>query len=148
MIHFCDRIEYLFGGFLVQSKTPIEMLPNAMFNSPCNPYLLSLSQVQKGAQNLTFYTIPEYEAWREGLGPSGMRGWRVKYYKGLGTSTSKEAKQYFADIVQHRKEFIWEGERGAGGGDFLKFCTLKSMTNNDPARNIAHVVPSEFPQPA
>ena len=26
------------------------------------------------------------------------KGWRVKYYKGLGTSTSKEAKEYFKDL--------------------------------------------------
>ena len=29
----------------------------------------------------------------------------MKYYKGLGTSTSKEAKEYFSSIGQHKIEF-------------------------------------------
>ena len=31
--------------------------------------------------------------------------------QGLGTSTAAEAKQYFANILSHRKEFVWDGER-------------------------------------
>lgn len=29
---------------------------------------------------------------------------------GLGTSTAKEAKEYFANMDQHKKNFVWEGE--------------------------------------
>ncbi len=29
--------------------------------------------------------------------------------QGLGTSTADEAKQYFANIQSHRKEFVWDG---------------------------------------
>ena len=36
-------------------------------------------------------------------------GWDIKYYKGLGTSTREEAKEYFADIEEHRKTFVWAG---------------------------------------
>lgn len=35
--------------------------------------------------------------------------------QGLGTSTAAEAKQYFANIQSHRKEFVWDGERAACG---------------------------------
>ena len=35
--------------------------------------------------------------------------WKVKYYKGLGTSTSKEAKEYFSDMVRHRIPFKYSG---------------------------------------
>eukprot|EP00955_Chlamydomonas_euryale_P051612 354903-Chlamydomonas_euryale.AAC.34 len=52
--------------------------------------------------------MPEYEEWKESLGGSS-KGWKIKYYKGLGTSTSAEAKEYFATIDRHRKEFVWEG---------------------------------------
>jgi hypothetical protein len=31
---------------------------------------------------------------------------------GLGTSTAKEAKEYFAAMDQHKKNFVWEGEWG------------------------------------
>ena len=30
-----------------------------------------------------------------------MSKWRVKYYKGLGTSTSQEAHQYFSDLNKY-----------------------------------------------
>ncbi|TMS35647.1 hypothetical protein L596_003006 [Steinernema carpocapsae] len=34
---------------------------------------------------------------------------RIKYYKGLGTSTSKEAKEYFSDMLRHRIKFQYSG---------------------------------------
>ncbi len=40
----------------------------------------------------TFFTIPEYENWAEG---KNLKPFKIKYYKGLGTSTAKEAKEYF-----------------------------------------------------
>lgn len=34
--------------------------------------------------------------------------WKVKYYKGLGTNTSEEAKAYFAALEKHRITFTWQ----------------------------------------
>lgn len=39
----------------------------------------------------TFYTLPQFEEWKESTGNDG-KGWKVKYYKGLGTSTSSEGE--------------------------------------------------------
>lgn len=79
-------------GFLVEFITPI-------------------IKATKGAQSRTFYTLPEYETWSAA---ADRRGWRIKYYKGLGTSTAQEAKQYFASLAHHRKRFVWGGaEDGA-----------------------------------
>ena len=69
--------------------------------------MLLARQATKGRQTLAFYSLPEYEAWKEAAGP----GWSIKYYKGLGTSTEAEAKEYFAAIDSHRKAFVWEGAR-------------------------------------
>ena len=38
-----------------------------------------------------------------------MKLWKVKYYKGLGTSTPKEAKEYFADMNRHQIQFHHDG---------------------------------------
>ena len=46
----------------------------------------------KGKEVKSFYNIVEYEAWKKA---TEQRGWKVKYYKGLGTSTRDEAKEYF-----------------------------------------------------
>lgn len=34
-----------------------------------------------------------------------IKTWKVKYYKGLGTSTDKEAKEYFENIDHSRIDF-------------------------------------------
>ena len=51
----------------------------------------------------SFFTMPEYEAWKEQH--KHERGWEHKYYKGLGTSTTEDAQIYFRDLDKHLKEF-------------------------------------------
>lgn len=49
----------------------------------------------KGSQVLSFYTNTSYRQWYESESRSS---WKIKYYKGLGTSTSKEAQEYFKKL--------------------------------------------------
>ena len=51
-------------------------------------------KVTKGKQVATFYSEPEYENGKNTH--NNGKGWHAKYYKGLGTSNAKEAKEYFA----------------------------------------------------
>ena len=53
-------------------------------------------RAKKGAQTLLFYNEGEYNIWKESLAENGISGWTIKYFKGLGTSTSAEFKEYFA----------------------------------------------------
>ncbi|EDO29547.1 predicted protein, partial [Nematostella vectensis] len=48
-----------------------------------------------------------YEEWKAGT--ANHKSWKVKYYKGLGTSTPKEAKEYFSDMERHKINFKYEG---------------------------------------
>lgn len=50
-------------------------------------------KAKKGKMELLFYNDGEYNAWKEQTPDYGK--WSIKYYKGLGTSTSKEFKEYF-----------------------------------------------------
>ncbi len=52
-------------------------------------------KANKGSQTKNFYNQYEYEEWRK---TDESRGWKVKYYKGLGTSTRDEAKEYFSKV--------------------------------------------------
>ena len=52
-------------------------------------------KVTKGPSVKSFYNQSDFNAWRESTDPSK---WNIKYYKGLGTSTAKEAKEYFANL--------------------------------------------------
>jgi len=74
MIH-CFWPSLLKLGFVVSMVTPI---------------------IKIGTQS--FFTNQAYETWLEQHGGKIPRGMKVKYYKGLGTSTSKEAKEYFKEI--------------------------------------------------
>ena len=49
-------------------------------------------KAKKGSQELLFYNDGEYNTWKESNDTSG---WKIKYYKGLGTSTGNEFKEYF-----------------------------------------------------
>ena len=49
-------------------------------------------KAKKGDQELNFYNDGEYEEWKK---ENDDKGWKVKYYKGLGTSTGKEFREYF-----------------------------------------------------
>lgn len=62
---------------------------------------------RSGHDPIAFYSMPEYEEWRTET-PDVAR-WKTKYYKGLGTSDSKEAKEYFVALDRHRIKFRYEG---------------------------------------
>jgi len=49
----------------------------------------------KGSHKTQFYNEQEYALWK--TENNNGKGWAIKYYKGLGTSTSKEFKEYFKD---------------------------------------------------
>ena len=51
-------------------------------------------KAKKGKSEKVFYNDGEYEEWKKSVDP---KGWKVKYYKGLGTSTAKEFKEYFEE---------------------------------------------------
>jgi DNA topoisomerase-2 len=49
-------------------------------------------KANKSNQTLMFYNDGEYEEWKSA---NDIKGWNIKYYKGLGTSTGKEFREYF-----------------------------------------------------
>ena len=69
-----------------------ELIRNNVF---IESLLTPIVKVSKKNQVLSFYNIPDYTAWKAS---NNSATWAIKYYKGLGTSTSKEAKEYFKDM--------------------------------------------------
>ena len=63
-------------------------------------------KAKKGKKELSFYNESKYEKWKEVT--DGGKGWKIKYFKGLGTSSSKEFKQYFKK--KKMVTFKYEGE--------------------------------------
>jgi DNA topoisomerase II len=60
------------------------------------------SKKYKLTNTTTFYTTPEYEEWRNSNDDhQNGKKWKIKYYKGLGTSDRTEAKEYFSNLKKN-----------------------------------------------
>ncbi|KAM5135385.1 DNA topoisomerase 2-alpha [Mantella aurantiaca] len=81
--------------------------PSLLKHSFLEEFITPIIKVSKNKQELSFYSIPEFEEWKNNT--ESHKSWKIKYYKGLGTSTSKEAKEYFADMERHRILFKYSG---------------------------------------
>lgn len=88
---------YKFDGFMTSLLTPIIKASN--------------SQTK---QILSFYNMTDYENWNSQI--ANKNQWKIKYYKGLGTSTDEEAKDYFKN---------------------MKKITYKHTENSDESINLA-----------
>jgi DNA topoisomerase-2 len=63
-------------------------------------------RAKKGAQTLLFYNDGEYQTWKDTMG-AAVSSWNIKYFKGLGTSTSAEFREYFAN--KKVVDFVYTG---------------------------------------
>jgi DNA topoisomerase-2 len=52
-----------------------------------------------------FYNLSDYNIWKKSVNFSL---WRIKYYKGLGTSTEEEAKESFLDLEKKLITYVWD----------------------------------------
>ncbi|XP_041942216.1 DNA topoisomerase 2-alpha [Alosa sapidissima] len=81
--------------------------PSLLRHNFLEEFITPIIKVSHKKQELSFYSIPEYEEWKDKQ--ANYKSWKTKYYKGLGTSTSKEAKEYFSDMARHRIPFKYSG---------------------------------------
>jgi DNA topoisomerase-2 len=63
----------------------------------------------KGSNIKTFYNLSDYEAWKK---EPNSHTFRIKYYKGLGTSTKEEAKEYFQDLEEKLIKYSYQNNSG------------------------------------
>lgn len=77
-------------------------------------------KAKKNGQELLFYNDGEYKKWTN---ENDTKGWAIKYYKGLGTSTSKEFKEYFAN-----KKIVYFTHDGASSDNIVDMVFNKKRT--------------------
>ena len=85
-------------------------------------------KAKKGDVELNFYNDGEYNEWKA---ENDSKGWKIKYYKGLGTSTGKEFREYFEKKkmvgFQHSEksddaiDMVFNKKRADDRKDWLKF---------------------------
>eukprot|EP00698_Gefionella_okellyi_P000093 TRINITY_DN1007_c0_g1_i2.p1 TRINITY_DN1007_c0_g1~~TRINITY_DN1007_c0_g1_i2.p1 ORF type:complete len:1424 (-),score=463.63 TRINITY_DN1007_c0_g1_i2:38-4042(-) len=71
-------------------------------------FITPIVKATKGRNHEEFFSVPEFEQWLEENNKGA--GWKIKYYKGLGTSTAPEAVEYFRNLDRHEKDFVYRGE--------------------------------------
>ena len=76
----------------------------------------------RGKTQLSFFTNAKYQEWYK----ENPTGWTIKYYKGLGTSTSREAQEYFKNITRLTVRF--EADENAHESLLLAFD--KTLADN------------------
>uniref|UniRef100_A0A8B9IX34 DNA topoisomerase 2 n=1 Tax=Amazona collaria TaxID=241587 RepID=A0A8B9IX34_9PSIT len=81
--------------------------PSLLKHNFLEEFITPIIKASKNKEEIAFYSIPEFEEWKNRT--QNYNSWKIKYYKGLGTSTSKEAKEYFADMAKHRIGFKYTG---------------------------------------
>jgi DNA topoisomerase-2 len=83
----------LFNVF--QSLWPSLFKINGFLTSMLTPIIKATSSQ---GQVISFYNMSDYERWVHQSKPSLHGTWKIKYYKGLGTSKDDEAKEYFKNM--------------------------------------------------
>lgn len=78
---------------------------------------------KKSDRTLSFFSLPEYMEWKSTQTPEELKQFSIKYYKGLGTSTSAEGRAYFQDLDKHLVDFHWTGSHD---GDALELAFSKT----------------------
>jgi DNA topoisomerase-2 len=73
------------------------------------PIIKAFKQNDKKKENaMKFYTIKDYKDWVDSKLNGSTKGWVIKYYKGLGTLTDKEAHEEFLNFNQNVYNFLWD----------------------------------------
>ena len=84
--------------------------PNLLRHDFLSEFITPLIKVGKRkSDQLAFYSLPEYHEWRNTIQDS-IDKYQIKYYKGLGTNTAAEGKEYFRNLTKHAVEFKWTDE--------------------------------------
>jgi len=93
----------------------LSTLPNfiGFMNTP-------ILKAKKNGQEKLFYNDGEYNLWKE---QNDTKGWHIKYYKGLGTSTSKEFKEYFA-----HKKIVYFNHEGTSSDNVIDMVFNKKRS--------------------
>jgi DNA topoisomerase-2 len=79
-------------------------------------------KANKANQTLMFYNDGEYEEWKNS---NDIKGWKIKYYKGLGTSTGKEFREYF-----EQKKIVGFEHNGKASDDAIDMVFNKKRADD------------------
>lgn len=92
----------------IQFFWPELMLIDGFFQTMATPIVKATRRGKSSdKKQKIFYTLSEYNNWAKDIG-TDIHHWSIKYYKGLGTSTTQEAIHAFDDFDKKLMSYIWE----------------------------------------
>ena len=79
-------------------------------------FITPMIKATKKNETIAFYTFGDFENWKkkkmiDSLQSHGLGSWQIKYYKGLGTSTISEAKEYFKNLDKNTLLLNWLSDK-------------------------------------
>jgi DNA topoisomerase-2 len=108
--------------------------PNLLSKNLVCSLLTPIVKVFKGQRINNFYNVQDYEKWKKETRNSS--SWRVKYYKGLGTSTAKEAKEYFLNLANNKIDYTYDKIKGSDDTVNLELAFSDSHKKNTDKRKV------------
>lgn len=115
--HDGSHIKGLIINFLHHYWPSLLQVPNFL-----QVFITPIVKCTRGSVKHIFYTTPEYETWCANNDP---KRWKIKYYKGLGTSSAKEAKEYFSNLQKNRLHFGCMAD-----GSLIDMCFRKARVSD------------------
>ena len=85
-------------GFIKSLATPIVKIFRA-------------SDTKKDNALETFFTQTEFNNWKKDIPENKLSTYYIKYYKGLGTSSTEEAREAFEDFENKLINYVWDPEQ-------------------------------------
>lgn len=101
--HDGSHIKGLIINFLETSFPGLLEVPNFLIEFITPIVKITVMSGPNRRKTIPFYTMPEYEEWRDTEGKTC--SYKQKYYKGLGTSSPQEMREYFSQLDMHLKKF-------------------------------------------
>lgn len=128
-------------GFLQHFITPLVKVKPTKRATDAVPGLV------KGKDGtVSFFSMPEHDEWMQQqadkTNPNAPVG-SIKYYKGLGTNTAAEGREYFRNLDMHRKLFFNSGLEGVEGNGATGVGSSLA-TQSDPRLNTLEIVDLAF----
>jgi DNA topoisomerase-2 len=93
---------------MIHTFWPSLLKIKGFIQSMATPIIKAFKKSDKKASPKIFYTLSDYKNWVHKELNDDSSKYAIKYYKGLGTSTEKEAKETFNEFEDRLIRYIWE----------------------------------------